>query len=365
VNSMQKAIALARGALGTTSPNPAVGAVIVNNGITVGEGFTLPAGKRHAEVGALQEAGHAAQGATLFTTLEPCCHYGRTPPCTEAIVAAGIKYVHIAILDPNPNVSGKGCAVLEAAGIKVILGEESENAEVLYEAFTKHVITGLPFISVKYAMSLDGKIATRNGDSKWVSGPQARALVQQLRRANDAILVGINTVLTDNPLLTVRDQHAIGLERQPLRVVLDSDCRIPIKARLLRTPDEALVVALEKAPQYRVDCLVAAGVEVFRTSADARGMVDLEALLAELGGRGIVSILVEGGGILSGSLFDAGLVDKVYLFLAPIVIGGKNAAAPVQGQGVSRIADALRVERTRIEEVGADWIIVGYPGARS
>ena len=357
---MQRAIALARQALGTTSPNPSVGAVIVKDGVVIGEGFTLPPGQRHAEIGALQQAGPAARGATLYTTLEPCCHYGRTPPCTKAIIAAGVRQVHLSVIDPNPRVSGEGCAELRAAGVEVVVGEEAEQVEELYEAFARYITTGLPFVSAKYAMSLDGKIATFTGDSKWVSGVEARNVVQQMRREVDAIMVGINTALVDDPQLTARDERGVPLVRQPLRVVLDTNCRMSSGARMLREPGKTLVVVSAKAPEERVANLVAAGAEVFQTSVGTGGMVGLEAVLAELGRRGVVSLMAEGGGILLGSLFDAGLIDKVYVFIAPLIIGGQGAASPVEGRGASRMADAWRLKRARVQPVGHDWLIAGY-----
>ncbi len=361
---MQKAIALARQALGATSPNPAVGAVIVKDGLVIGQGFTLPPGQRHAEIGALQQAGEAARGATLYTTLEPCCTYGRTPPCTRAIIAAGIRRVHLALIDPNPRVAGGGRAELEAAGIDTVVGEEAETAGELYEAFAKHIATGCPFVSVKFAMSLDGKIAAHSGDSKWVTGPEARSLVHQMRRESDAIMVGINTVLADDPLLTARDQHDVPRARQPLRVVLDSACRMPPSARMLGEPGKTLVAATCRVPKDQVSRLTASGAEVFQTPAGLDGRVDLGVLLEELGRRDVVSLLVEGGGAVVGSLFDNRLVDKVYVFLAPLIVGGREAVSPVEGQGVSRMADAWRVERPRIRQVGPDWLIVGYPVAK-
>ena len=234
--SMQQAICLARQAVGTTSPNPAVGAVIVKDGTVIGEGHTLPPGGHHAEIEALEMAGDSARGATLYTTLEPCCHFGRTPPCTRAIIAAGISEVHVAVQDPNRVVSGNGCDELESAGIGVVIGEQAETAKGLYEAFGKHIRTGLPFVTAKFAMSLDGKIATHTGDSKWVTGPEARGYVQEMRRECDAITVGVNTVLADDPQLTARAPDGSPLARQPLRVVLDSQARTPAGARLLKEP---------------------------------------------------------------------------------------------------------------------------------
>ena len=360
---MKRAITLARQALGATSPNPAVGAVIVKDGAIVGEGFTLPAGQHHAEIRALKQAGPAAKGATLYTTLEPCCHYGRTPPCTQAIINAGIQKVHFASIDPNPRVCGKGCDELQAAGIEVVR-EEYQAAQELYEAFVKHINTGLPFVNVKFAMSLDGKIATHTGDSKWITSPEARAMVQEMRRQCDAVMVGIKTVLADDPQLTARDETGAPLLRQPLRVVLDSHCRTPLDARMLREPGETLIFTSADAPQDRLDRLATARAEVFQTASVPDGGVDLRAALAELGRRNVVSLLVEGGGIVLGSLFDAGLVDKVYAFIAPVIIGGSQAASPVEGQGAVRMADAWRLERSRQQQIGPDWLIIGYPAKR-
>lgn len=357
---MQSAIALAKKALGTTSPNPAVGAVVVRDGAVIGEGFTLPPGQRHAEIGALQQAGALTQGATLYTTLEPCCNFGRTPPCTQAIIGAGIKQVYIAAIDPNPLVAGKGCAELEAAGITVI-HEESEAAAQLYEAFAKHINTGLPFVTAKFAMSLDGKIATRTGDSKWVTGPEARNMVQQMRRESDAVMVGINTVLADDPQLTVRDEAGQALKLQPLRVVLDSQCRTPPTAKMLREPGQTLIFAAAEASPTRIKALESAGAEVILTGLGTDQRVDTSLVVAELGRRDIVSLLVEGGGMILGSLFDAGLVDKVHAFIAPVIIGGAEAASPVAGQGVPAMAQAWRLQRTNLEPIGADWLITGYP----
>jgi diaminohydroxyphosphoribosylaminopyrimidine deaminase / 5-amino-6-(5-phosphoribosylamino)uracil reductase len=361
---MQRAIALARQALGATSPNPAVGAVIVKDGAIVGEGFTLPPGQHHAEIGALEQAGPAAWGATLYTTLEPCCNYGRTPPCTRPIIAAGIRQVHVAAIDPNPKVCGQGCAELEAAGIAVIR-EESQAAQELYEAFAKHIKTGLPFVTAKFAMSLDGKIATHTGDSKWITGPEARAAVQQMRRECDAVLVGINTVLADDPQLTARDETGAPSPRQPLRVVLDSHCRTSPGARMLREPGKTLVFVSSDAHQERLDQLATAGAQVFSITKGADGGLDLRAVLAELGRRDVVSLLVEGGGMVLGSLFDAGLVDKVHAFIAPVIIGGDQAASPVEGQGAVRMVDAWRMEHCRLQQIGSDWLITGYPSKRS
>ena len=300
---MMQAIALARQALGATSPNPAVGAVIVKDGVVVGSGHTMPPGGNHAEIEALLMAGDSAQGATLYTTLEPCCHFGRTPPCTHAIIAAGISEVCAAVQDPNPVVSGKGMAELKSNGIRVSVGEEAEAVTELYEAFAKHILTGLPFVISKFAMSLDGKIASHTGDSKWVTGPKARARVQEMRRGTDAVMVGVNTVLADNPQLTARDDNGQPLSRQPLRVVLDSDARTPANARLLSEPGSTLIVVTKDAPSPGGAALTSAGAEVLRLEAGPDGRPDLSLLMAELGKRGVVSLFAEAGGTLQGAPF--------------------------------------------------------------
>ena len=357
---MKQALALARQALGTTSPNPAVGAVVVKDNRTLGEGYTQPPGQSHAEVVALEHCGDSARGASMYVTLEPCCVYGRTPPCTEAIIAAGIREVYAARLDPNPRVDGKGLAQLAAAGVRVHSGEGEEQAEQLYEAFAKHVRTGLPFVTAKFAMSLDGKIATHTGDSKWVTGPDARAYVHEMRRTSDAIIVGVNTVLRDDPQLTARDRGGNPLGTQALRVILDSLARTPQDARIFGEPGHTLV-SVAGAEGERMDRLRDAGAEVLELPADEAGMVDPGALLQNLGQRGVVSVLVEGGGILMGSLFDLDLVDKVAAFIAPVIVGGSSAPSPVGGTGAGTIAHSIKLDRAVTERFGDDILVVGYP----
>jgi diaminohydroxyphosphoribosylaminopyrimidine deaminase/5-amino-6-(5-phosphoribosylamino)uracil reductase len=375
---MARALALARKALGTTSPNPAVGAVIVKDGRILGEGHTQPPGRSHAEVVALQHAGESSSGASLYVTLEPCCTYGRTPPCTRAIIAAGIAEVYVATADPNPRVYGKGLAALEAAGVTVHSGEGQEEARELYEAFAKHINTGLPFVTAKFAMSVDGKIATHTGDSKWVTGAPARSHVQEMRRACDAIMVGVNTVLEDDPQLTARDQGGDPLPQQPLRVIMDTGARTPPTARLLKEPGKTLVAMGEQklhsrtlkdtaivkpAPEDRVLALEQAGAEVLRFPLTEAGMVDPRALLEALGARGTVSLLVEGGGTLLGSMFDLGLVDKVAAFVAPVIIGGSSAPSPVGGKGSEVMSQALRLSQVKTRQIGEDMLVLGYPEA--
>lgn len=362
---MTKAIRLAREALGSTSPNPAVGAVLVKDDVEIGSAFTLPPGQRHAEIGALEQAGENSRGSTLFTSLEPCCTYGRTPPCTKSIIDAGVKRVHVAVIDPNPEVSGKGCEVLRSAGIEVLVEDSPQEALELYEGFAKHVTTGMPFVAAKFAMSLDGKIATLTGDSKWVTGPDARQYVQEMRRQSDAVLVGINTVLADDPQLTVRDGDGRPLARQPIRVITDSRCRTPASAQILSQPGSTFIATVEGAPQQNVSLLEEAGAEVLILPPGTDGRVEMRNLLEELGGRGIINIMVEGGGTVLGSLFDAGLVDKVYAFIAPVIIGGLDAASPVEGQGIQFMTQAWSIDRPSLRAIGPDWLIVGYPASRA
>jgi len=358
---MERALSLARLALGKVSPNPAVGAVVVRNGAIIAEGYTQPPGSAHAEVVALREAGNEARGATMYVSLEPCCHFGRTPPCTQAIIESGIAEVHIATLDPNPQVSGRGQAELEAAGIKTSLGEREEEARQLNEAYIKFITKGVPFVTAKFAMSLDGKIATRTGDSRWISGPESREYVHQLRQAADAIIVGVNTVLSDDPQLTARDRQGQPLERQPLRVIVDSEARTPATARLFGEPGTTVVATTAAAPRARVREFQEVGAEVLELiSRD--GLVSLEELLRELGRREIINVMVEGGSTLFASLFEQGLVDKVIAFIAPMIIGGKRANMAVGGEGVERIDQALRLNRVTVERFGDDVMISGYVG---
>ena len=362
---MRKALRLARKGWGLTSPNPAVGAVIVDDGAVVGEGWTQPRGQDHAEVMAIRQAGPMAEGAILYTTLEPCCHYGRTPPCTDAIIAAGISEVHSAVVDPNPLVSGKGHSALRDAGIRTVTGEGEAAARKVMEAYFKFITTGLPFVTAKFAMSLDGKIATRTGDSKWVTGPEARQYVQRMRRQSDAVLAGINTILADDPMLTVRDESGQSLPHQPLRVITDSRCRTPANAQVLKQPGLTLIATTADAPPGNVAQLEEAGAEVLFMPAGTDGRVEMSSLLVELGHRGIVNLMAEGGGIVLGSLFDAGLVDKVYAFIAPVIIGGQDAASPVEGQGIELMTKAWVIDRSSLQAIGPDWLIVGYPAPQS
>ncbi|OGN96454.1 MAG: riboflavin biosynthesis protein RibD [Chloroflexi bacterium RBG_13_51_36] len=357
---MECALSLAKLAMGYTSPNPAVGAVIIKDGLAVGMGYTHPAGSEHAEIMALRQAGDRAQGATMYVTLEPCPHYGRTPPCTEAIIDAGISEVHVALLDPNPVVSGCGLGRLNERGIKTHVGMCQREAYEINEAYIKHITTGLPFVVAKFAMSLDGKIATKTGDSKWITKEEARNYAHALRHTVDAIMVGVNTVVADNPRLTAKGcggKGGIG-KMQPLRLVVDSKGKVPLNARIFEPPGEVLLAVATPFDSAKKETFVRAGAEVLELPARA-GSVDIRELLKLLGKREVVTVLVEGGGKLLGSLFDHRLVDKVLAFISPIIIGGREAVS-VGGNGVDNMAKALRLGRVDIKSFGDDILVSGY-----
>lgn len=354
---MLRALELARASVGETSPNPPVGAVVVRDGRIVGEGRTQPTGQDHAEVVALRQAGELARGATLYVTLEPCWHYGRTPPCTNAVIAAGVAEVHVSMVDPNPRVDGRGITALGAAGIEVVLGECREEAEELVAPHAMYITTGMPLVTLKFAMSLDGKIATRTGDSKWITCEESRRYVHDLRSQSDAIMAGIGTVLADDPQLTARDSNDAPLSRQPLRVVVDSRGNTPPDATMLSQPGKTLVAVSEIGEDAR-ETLESAGAEVF-LAPTGNGRVNLRALLTELGRREVTSVFVEGGGTLAGSLLDARLAHRVVAFVAPVIIGGDLAPSPVGGQGATLMSDAIRLTGVRIERFGADVAVIG------
>lgn len=358
---MERALSLAKLALGQVSPNPAVGAVIVRDGEVVGQGYTQPPMQSHAEIVALNQAGDLAKGATLFVTLEPCCHYGRTPPCTKAIIEAGIKEVHFAMFDPNPLVNGKGKAELEKAGIKTYAGEGEAAAKEINEAYIKYITTGMPFVTVKFALSLDGKIATRTGDARWISGEESRKYVHFLRYASDAIMVGVSTVVIDDPKLTTRCSGGRGgtVMKQPLRIVIDTTGRTPLNAKVFREPGKTLL-AYGKLNKTKRTAYAKVGAEMVELPTNGMGFVDLPILLETLGKREIMNLLVEGGGTLLGSLFDLNLVDKVVAFIAPIIIGGTDVKTPVLGKGIDKIAEAMRLKQVKIERFGDDAMICGY-----
>ena len=353
---MLKALALARKGLGRTSPNPAVGAVLVKGGRVIGSGFHRAAGLAHAEVEALESATEDPRGSTLYVTLEPCCHHGRTPPCVDAVIRARIRRVVVGALDPNPRVSGRGVERLEKAGIDVTTGVREPRCRALNEAYNRHVVTGLPFVTLKLASSLDGRIAASTGHSRWITGPGARRLVHRMRSLSDAVMVGVSTALADDPELTVR----LVRGRDPLRVVVDSAFRVPLSSRIFKGPHAAgtMVFTTRAADGKKIARATALGAEVVRVRKTRDG-VDLKGALAELGRRGITSVLVEGGGTLAASLLRAGLVDKVVHFIAPAYIGGDGVPS-VGGLGVRDAGKALRLTGVRTRRAGGDIVVEGY-----
>lgn len=337
---------------GSPSPNPPVGAVVLRDGVVVGVGFHARAGAAHAEAIALREAGEASRGATLVVTLEPCNHHGRTPPCSEAIARAGITRVVFGAADPNPHVAGGGARWLRDKGIGVVagFGELQPEAERLIAPWRVFITRDRPFVTLKFAASLDGRIATRGGESRWITSEAARADGHALRAASDAVLVGSGTVIADDPRLTVR--HVVS-SRAPVRVVIDSALRIPRDAALVRTAREVPTWVVTAAG-HDVSWLEDAGVTPIVLQPNAIGRIDLSEALRALARRGIVGALVEGGGGLHGALVDAGLVDRVVAYLAPLVLGGSGATPAVAGLGAERLADALRLRWSSVTRVGDD-----------
>ncbi|OLD24548.1 MAG: riboflavin biosynthesis protein RibD [Acidobacteria bacterium 13_1_40CM_3_55_6] len=357
---MQRALDLAARGIGHVSPGPLVGTVIVDeSGEVVGEGFYLYGRVKHAETVALEQAGRRAQGATAYVSLEPHAHYGRTPPCTEALIKAGIKRVVAPIEDPNPQVSGRGFAHLRDAGIEVCTGLMASEASRLNEAYIHFMRTGRPFVHLKMAVSLDGKVATRTGDSRWIAGEEARARAHELRHQYDAILVGSGTVLADDPLLT--DRSGRPRRRPLLRVILDDRLRLPNDYQLSQTAREQPVLLFTSSEAEPSSELKQLGVELVRIEGGARNLL---AMINELAVREIQSVLAEGGGTLAGALMDAGLIDKVTFFIAPMIIGGLNAPTAVAGTGASRIKDAFQLEDIEITQRGRDVEVTGYPRSK-
>jgi diaminohydroxyphosphoribosylaminopyrimidine deaminase/5-amino-6-(5-phosphoribosylamino)uracil reductase len=352
---MRRALELAERGRGAVEPNPLAGAVVVREGRSVGEGWHQRYGQAHAEVNALAAAGEAARGATLYVTLEPCCHHGKTPPCTDAVLRAGIRRVVAAMEDPFPAVAGRGTALLRAAGLQVELGVGAAAARRLNAPYLKLLAMGRPWVHAKWAMTLDGKIATRTGDSRWISNEASRRRVHELRGRVDAILTGIGTALADDPQLTARPPGP----RTAARVVLDSQGRLPPQSRLAAGAREVpVIVATASAAPERVAALRACGCEVLSLPA-ADGRVELDGLLAEMGRRRFTNVLVEGGGGVLGSFLDRGAIDEVHAFIAPFLAGGSAAVTPVAGRGVERIADAVRLAEWCFEDVAGDLYVHG------
>ena len=348
---MERAIELARRGSGLVSPNPMVGAVVVSDGAIVGEGSHEGPGLPHAEVVALDRAGERARGATLFTSLEPCDHYGRTPPCTAAIVRAGIARVVSAARDPNPVVDGQGVRSLRARGVEVLEGIREAEAQRLNAGFAKHVRTGMPFVIWKAAASLDGKVAARDGSSRWITGETARADVHRLRAWADAIVVGAGTALADDPELTVRDPDYRG--RPPIRVLVDARGRVGPSGDLFDDQAPTLVATTELAPTTARDAWREAGAEVLVVETDGEG-VGLTALMRDLGKRDVQGVLLEGGPTLAWSAVEEGLVDRIVLYLSPKLLGGRDAPTVLEGRGFAPVGQALPMRIGSIERVGED-----------
>ncbi len=370
--AMRLAIAYARSVEGRTAPRPPVGAVVARDGVVVGQGATSPPYGPHAEIHALNEAGPLANGADLYVTLEPCCVTIHTPPCTNAIIAAGIKRVIVGALDANPLVSGRGVEQLRAAGIEVTSDSSYAEINEIMRPFATFITKGRPYVTAKWAMTLDGKIAAHTGDAYWISGPAARQWVHRLRDRVDAILVGAGTVRADDPQLTVRltpeQRECERAERQgPLRVVLSSRGELPVRSKLFQ-PELAVGTCVlvgedvdagrGQAPSLR-QWLQDRGVEVVTVATDAQGQLDLTAVLAVLARKGVMHVLMEGGSSVLGSAFDRRLVDHVAAFIAPKIVGGKAAPSPVGGRGVAAMVDALQLRQVRIERVGEDILVEG------
>lgn len=353
---MRLAMQLAGNAIGRTSPNPLVGAVIVKDNRVVGCGWHRKAGTPHAEVHALNQAGELAQGADVYVTLEPCAHYGKTPPCAKALVEAKVKNVYGGLLDVNPKVAGKGFKILEDAGIHVEYGFLQDELRKQNEVFFKWIEHKKPFVVLKAAMTLDGKIATATGQSKWITNETSRAYGYKLRDIYDGIMVGINTVIEDNPMLTAR----VDGGKNPIRIVVDSSLKIDINANVVQDKSAKTIIATtDKADKDKILKLQAQDVDVIVVNKDKNDKVDIEKLLDILGQKNICSILVEGGATLSGSFVAKKLVDKVYFFIAPKIIGGKEAKTPVAGTGILNLQEALALKDIQIEKLEEDILIIG------
>ncbi|OLA04609.1 MAG: riboflavin biosynthesis protein RibD [Eubacterium sp. 38_16] len=369
---MRRAIELAKKGSGHVNPNPLVGAVIVRDGEIIGEGYHECYGQLHAERNAIANAkkrGNSLEGSTIYVTLEPCCHYGKTPPCTEAIIEEKIARVVVGSDDPNPLVSGKGFQMLREKGIEVIPHFLKEECDAMNHVFFHYIRTGTPYVAMKYAMTMDGKIACYTGDSKWVTGEESRAHVQTLRNHYKGIMAGIRTVLADDPMLNCRIEGG----RDPIRIIADSHLRIPIDSQLVRTAGQQplIVACLPDADEEKAAQLQEKGVEVLRipgvTTADIteeqKEVISLPVLMKELGARKIDGILLEGGGQLNESALQAGIVDRIYCYIAPKIFGGAQAKTPVEGQGLTRAADAWQFNRIGMQEFGQD-ILLEYEKAQ-
>ncbi len=353
---MKKVLRLAEKGRGRTSPNPMVGAILVKDGEVAGEGYHAKAGEAHAEIIALQQARGEARGAVLYLNLEPCMHYGKTPPCAPQVIESGVKRVVIGMEDPNPLVKGKGIEMLRKAGLDVGVGILEKECQRLNEAFCKYILKKEPFVILKVAATLDGKLATRNGESKWISGEASRRFVHKLRDQVDGVLVGIGTILKDDPQLTARIKGG----RNPYRIVLDSRLKIPEEAKVIGTsPSKAIIATTEFAPKDKIEKLEKRGVQVLILDSQ-EGKINLKSCLSKLGEIGMMSLLVEGGSQINGSFLDEGLIDKLFFFLSPKLIGDHQALGIFGGRGVSSLEEAIALKGMKARRVGEDILLEGY-----
>ena len=353
---MQMAMRLALKAKGMTFPNPMVGALVVKEDRIIGRGYHEKAGLPHAEISALNEAGGNAAGATLYVTLEPCAHYGRTPPCVDRIIESGIKEVVAGMQDPNPLNNGKGMEILRAKGIKVRCGVLEDELRKINEVFIKYITTKLPFVAVKVGQSLDGRIATSDGDSHWVTSAEARGYARRLRGDFEAVMVGVNTVLRDDPRL-----EAEGTQLRPYKVIVDSQLSTPCTAKIFSPGAKVVLATLpELAGQETENRQILAAKARILDIGEKNGQINLRALLKKLAAAGITSVFAEGGGTLIGSLFDERLVDKVFFFISPKIIGGKDALGSVMGRGVKKVDKAVRLKNVELKRIGEDFLVEGY-----
>lgn len=361
---MKEALRLARKGKGRTSPNPMVGALVVKDDEIVGKGFHPAAGKPHAEIYALKEAGDRARQATMYVTLEPCNHHGRTPPCTEAIIAAGIKKVFVGVEDPNPKVAGKGMVRLREAGIDVVSGILEDKCLQMNEAYNKYITTNIPFVTLKVAASMDGRIATHTGHSHWISNEKSRRYVHRLRDETDAILIGIGTLLQDNPKLTTRLPRKKG--RNPYRIIVDSRLRTPLYANIFgEDAREKLILATSCKNHSELKVYQDRVYRLLQIPTNDLGQLDLNILMKKLAKLEIMSLLVEGGSEINGSFVDAGIVDKICFFFAPLLIGGRGSTGMLGGRGIDFVPEATRVKDLKIKRFGTDICVEGYLQASS
>ncbi|KON67116.1 5-amino-6-(5-phosphoribosylamino)uracil reductase [Peribacillus butanolivorans] len=356
---MKLALDLAASAKGKTNPNPVVGAVIVKDGVIAGTGIHRKAGEPHAEVHAFKMAGDYAKNATLYVTLEPCSHYGKTPPCANLVKESGVRRVVVATQDPNPEVAGRGISILRDAGIEVEVGVLEKEAQRLNERFIHNMITNRPFVISKYAMTLDGKLATHTGHSKWITGEESRHSVHLLRDEVDAILIGIGTVLADNPSLTTRLPEGGG--KNPIRIILDSELRVPLDANVVQVSDaKTVIVTQENASVDKIAALSEKGIEFIIVPRTDAGL-DLRILMEELYKKGITDVLLEGGSEVNASFLRAGLIDKYLIYVAPKLLGGRNSLTPFSGINVDTMDEAMDVSISSVDMSGEDICIIAYP----